>query len=48
MRILMQNFDSHKKKFSNTSPDIRINLPGPLKSLNIPGKVLDGELIITR
>ena len=48
MRKLMKKFDERKKKFSrNDARDIPLDLPKPLENLNIPGKVLGGQLTIT-
>jgi hypothetical protein len=47
MRVLMKDFDERKKKFSNNARDMKLDLPEPLENLNIPGKVLEGELTIT-
>jgi hypothetical protein len=49
MRQLMKRFDSSKQDFSRTFHDIKMTLPGPeLKNLHIPGRVNQGEIIITR
>ncbi|ORY13860.1 hypothetical protein BCR34DRAFT_253204 [Clohesyomyces aquaticus] len=47
MRLLMQAFDPHKKAFKGSSADMHIPLPEPLDTLNIPGIVEDGELLVT-
>jgi len=47
MRIVMKKFDGIKRKFSNNARDMKLDLPKPLDNLNIPGKVLGGELTIT-
>jgi hypothetical protein len=48
MRAVMKVFDEKKKKFSNNVRDMKLDLPKPLDNLNIPGKVLGGELTITK
>lgn len=47
MRAVMKVFDEKKKKFSNKVRDMKLDLPTPLDNLNIPGKVVAGELTIT-
>ena len=48
MRDVMKAFDEKKRKFSqNDVRDVKLDLPKPLDNLNIPGKVLGGELTIT-
>lgn len=47
MRYVIKQFDAYKKKFSSKSPLMKIDLPEPLKNINIPGKVNQGELTIT-
>lgn len=48
MREVMKDFDEKKRKFSNKDVrDMKLDLPKPLDNLNIPGKVLGGELTIT-
>ena len=45
MRQVMKAFDAHKKIFSNSVPEVKLDLPKPL---NIPGKIVEGELTITQ
>ncbi|KAH0556986.1 hypothetical protein GP486_005225 [Trichoglossum hirsutum] len=49
MRQVMKAFDVHKKKFefTNNAHELKLDLPEPLDKVNIPGRVLDGELKIT-
>ena len=48
MRAVIKQFDKIKRKFSNNVPDMKLDLPGPLANLNIPGRVKEGELKITK
>jgi hypothetical protein len=48
MRYVSKQFDAYKKKFSSKSPPMKIDFPEPLKNINIPGKVNQGELTITK
>lgn len=48
MRNLMEQFDDRKKAFTGSEDgDIAIRLPEPLADLSIPGKVDEGEVIIS-
>lgn len=48
MRELMKKFEAHKKAFTQSSPEMRIDLPKPLDRLTISKVVDRGELIITK
>ena len=48
MRYVIKQFDAYKKKFSSKSPPMKIDFPEPLENINIPGKVNQGELTITK
>ena len=48
MRAVIKRFNDLKKKFSNNVGDMKLDLPGPLANLNIPGKVHSGELTISK
>ena len=48
MRKVMADFEGHKKAFHQDSDDMHIDLPEPLNKLNIPGKVENGDLLITK
>jgi hypothetical protein len=49
MRELIKAFDARKKTFSNDVSEVKFDLPtGNLDKLNIPGKLKEGELTITR
>ncbi|KAH7078751.1 hypothetical protein BKA63DRAFT_591475 [Paraphoma chrysanthemicola] len=48
MRELMKAFDAHKKAFHQDSTEMHIDLPRPLHQSNIPGKVEQGDLSITK
>ena len=43
----MKEFDGYKRKFASNSRDMKIDLPEPLESLDIKGKVDKGLLTIT-
>jgi len=47
MRYVMKQFEIYKRSFSSTSPSKKIDLPEPI-DINIPGKVKEGELTITK
>lgn len=48
MRAVIEKFNGIKRKFSNTARrDMKLDLPKPLDNLNIPGKVIQGEITIT-
>lgn len=46
MRQLIKEFDAEKKRFSNSTTVIKIELPEPLDKLTIEGRVNEGELTI--
>jgi hypothetical protein len=48
MRLLMSNFEAAKKMFCADSGDVELELPAPLDTLNIPGRVEQGSLIISQ
>jgi hypothetical protein len=55
VRRLVKSFDQYKKTFSNTSPDVRFELPLPdrlpepkPKPIHVPGRVDRGILTITK
>ena len=55
VRRLVKSFDQYKKTFSNTSPDVRFELPQPdplpeptPKPIHVPGRVDKGLLTITK
>jgi hypothetical protein len=48
MRAIMKAFDAFKKKFVKTARDMKMDFPEPLDNLNIDGKVVEGELTITK
>jgi len=48
MRHIMREFDLFKREFKNDGRDIKMDLPEPLNTLTIPGRVDEGELIITK
>jgi len=48
MRHVMQKFESHKKAFHGASPKMILELPHPLHTVDIPGKVEEGDLTITK
>jgi hypothetical protein len=48
MRFVMKQFEAYKRSFSSTSPPNKIDLPESIGKINIPGKVKDGELTITK
>lgn len=48
MRAVIKQFDSMKRKFSNNVPDMKLDLPGQLSGVSIPGRVKEGELKITK
>jgi len=49
MRHVIKQFDVYKKKFSSTTPEgsMKIDLPGDLQDITIPGKVDEGQLTIS-
>lgn len=47
MRVLMKNFDVHKKKFAKGHRDIKIDLPEPFENLNKENIVIGGQITIT-
>lgn len=48
MRFVMEQFDGLKRRFVANSSDGKIDLPEPIDKINIPGKVYQGELTITK
>jgi hypothetical protein len=48
MRAVMKVFDGHKKRFSINARDVQLDLPAPLNRLNIPGKVSEGQVTISK
>jgi len=49
MRQLMESFDARKERFKGpSSGDIKLRLPEPKDDLTIPGKILEGRLIIPK
>jgi hypothetical protein len=48
MRTLMKAFDVLKRNFSSNARDGMLDLPEPLHNLDIPGKVDEGQIIITK
>lgn len=48
IRRLVQDFIIRKQAFTQTSQDIRIDLPEPLSALNMENRVREGELTISR
>jgi hypothetical protein len=48
MRLLMSRFEAEKKIFCADSDDVELELPAPLHTLNIPGRVEQGSLIISQ
>jgi hypothetical protein len=48
MRQLMSRFEAEKKIFCADSDDVELELPAPLHTLNIPGRVEQGSLIISQ
>ena len=49
MRQLINQFNFKKAVFSNsTTSDIKLDLPAPLNTLTIEGRVKEGELVIYR
>lgn len=48
MRTIMKTFDAYKRKFAKHSRDTKMDLPEPLDTLSIIGKVVKGELTITK
>jgi hypothetical protein len=48
MRQVMQRFEGEKKAFRGGSAEMELQLPDPLHQLNIPGKVEEGTLMITK
>jgi hypothetical protein len=47
-RELMRAFELHKKAFHQDSATMHIDLPAPLQRLNIPNRVEEGDLTITK
>ncbi|KUJ14621.1 actin-like ATPase domain-containing protein [Mollisia scopiformis] len=47
MRQLIKRFDERKRAFSNKPYEVHLDLPLPLHTLNIPGRVTQGDLRIT-
>lgn len=48
MRLLMSRFEAAKKIFCADSDDVELELPAPLHTLNIPGRVDQGLLTISQ
>lgn len=48
MRQVIKKFDEKKKLFSNRPSEVHLDLPEPLHTLNIPGRVTQGDLRITQ
>jgi hypothetical protein len=48
MRVLMQQFDILKRVFHQNTRDNMFDLPMPLGNLDIPGKVNEGQITITK
>jgi hypothetical protein len=48
MRELMDAFNAHKENFGSGSDDIHMDLPDPLDSLDLPGRVDRGGIKIPR
>jgi len=50
MRYVIKQFDVYKKKFSSTTAEgsMKIDLPGDLQDITIPGKVNQGQLTISK
>jgi hypothetical protein len=48
MRQVMQDFENCKKAFHGASSDMVLELPHPLHTVNIQGKVEEGDLTITK
>jgi hypothetical protein len=47
MRVLMKNFDVHKRKFAKGHRSIKIDLPEPFENLNKENIVVGGQITIT-
>ncbi|KAN0102782.1 hypothetical protein V8E51_011095 [Hyaloscypha variabilis] len=47
MRLLMSKFEVAKKIFCADSDDVELDLPAPLHTLNIPGRVEQGSLTVS-
>jgi hypothetical protein len=48
MRKLMARFEQLKRAFRKNTPDMKLDLPEPLDTLSIPGRVRRGELVIKK
>jgi hypothetical protein len=48
VRTLMQGFIRRKERFSGNDGDIRLTLPHPHRNLNLDGRVIDGEIRISK
>lgn len=48
MRQVIKKFDEKKRLFSNKSQEVHIDLPDPLNTLSISGRVTQGDLRITQ
>lgn len=48
MRQVIKKFDVQKRLFSNKGGDIHIDLPSPLNTINITGRISQGDLRITQ
>lgn len=44
----MKTFEGYKKRFAKHTRDTKMDLPEPLDTLSINGKVVRGELTITK
>jgi hypothetical protein len=47
MRVLMKNFDVHKRKFAKGHRDIKMDLPEPFENLDKDNIVVGGQITIT-
>lgn len=48
MRQVVKRFDEKKRLFSNKANEIHLDLPNPLNTLNITGRITQGDLRITQ
>lgn len=48
MRQVVKRFDEKKRLFSNKASEIHLDLPIPLNTLNMTGRITQGELKITQ